>query len=156
MIKMETTVIISSLEQMDLLAREIAIYLERGDVIGLEGDLGSGKTTFAKFLAKHLGVRDNVNSPTFTLLKVYQGRMPFYHIDVYRLEDIGYDYELEEFIYNEGISVIEWYPFIKKIMPEMFLYLKLEFLDETTRRVTVGGNGKYAKIVETIGNRHGN
>jgi len=156
MMDMETTLNINSLEQMDQLANNIAGHLEKGDVIGLEGDLGSGKTTFAKFLAKHLGIDDNVNSPTFTILKVYQGKLPFYHIDVYRLEDIGYDYELEDFIYNEGISVIEWYPYIRGMLPETFLYLKIEVVDESTRKVTLGGNGKYAKIVESISDRHGN
>ena len=156
MMDMEKALIVNSLRQMDHLAELIAMHLQKGDVVGLEGDLGSGKTTFTKFLAKHLGISETVNSPTFTILKIYQGKLPMYHIDVYRLEDVGYDYELEEFIYDDGISVIEWYPFIKKLMPEAYLYLKIEVVNETTRKVTLGGKGTYAKIVETIGNRYGN
>jgi tRNA threonylcarbamoyladenosine biosynthesis protein TsaE len=153
---MELTLMINSLAEMDQLAGIVAKHLEKGDCLGLEGDLGSGKTTFTKFLAKHLGIKDTVNSPTFTILKVYQGLLPLYHIDVYRLEDIGYDYELEEYIYNEGISVIEWYPYIRAMLPEDILSFKIQFIDDSTRKVTIGGNGRYARIVETISNRYGN
>ncbi len=152
---MEITLIIDSLAKMNKLAKLVAEHLGKGDVIGLKGDLGSGKTTFTKFMAKAMGIGDNVNSPTFTILKIYQGELPLYHMDVYRLEDAGYDFELEEYIYGEGVSVIEWYPYIESMLPEAILSLEIQFIDAASRQVTVRGEGKYARIVETIGNRYG-
>lgn len=146
---------VSTLEAMESLAKIIGTQVKPGFVIGLKGDLGSGKTTFTKFLAKAMGIADNVNSPTFTILKIYPGNIPLYHMDVYRLEDIGYDFELEEYIYNEGVAVIEWYPYIQTMLPPEMLSIEILILDQDTRKVQIEGSGKYAEIVETIGNRYG-
>ena len=86
----------------------LAELLEARDTITLEGDLGAGKTTFTKALAKGLGIKRTVNSPTFTILKQYEGRLPLNHLDVYRLgesdEDLGWD----ELFYGDAVSVVEW------------------------------------------------
>jgi len=120
-------------------------------IIGLSGDLGSGKTTFTKYLSKAMGVKDNLNSPTFNILKTYQGILNLYHMDVYRLEDIGYDYELDDFIYGDGVSVIEWYPFIQTMLPENILSLTFSFVDEHKRDVLIEGSEIYESIIQKIG-----
>jgi tRNA threonylcarbamoyladenosine biosynthesis protein TsaE len=148
---MEKTLKINSINDMDQLAESVAKGLTKGSVIGLAGDLGSGKTTFAKALARHLGVFSTVNSPTFTLLKVYQGRLPFYHIDAYRLEQSHYDPALDDYIYGDGVCVIEWYPIIRSQLPEERLTLDIIITGPTSRILTIKGNGRYEKIVETLG-----
>lgn len=152
---MEIKFTIDGLQEMDALAQAISKYLKPGFVIGLGGDLGSGKTTFTKYLAKHMGIRETVNSPTFTLLKIYRNSLPLYHMDVYRLETIGYDFELDEFIFGNGVAVIEWYPFISRMLPDELLEINLRALGETEREITMKGSGKYARIVEDISHRHG-
>ncbi len=99
-----------------------------GQVYTLNGDLGAGKTVFAKGFAKGLGIDDTVSSPTFTILQVYEsGRYPLYHFDVYRIADssemdeIGFD----EYIYSEGISLIEWADNIEDILPDKYIRVDL-------------------------------
>ena len=100
-----------------------------GDVFTLVGDLGVGKTVFTKGLAWGLGIEEPVNSPTFTIVQIYEeGRLPLYHFDVYRigdveeLEEIGY----EDYIYGEGVSLIEWANLISEILPEHYTEIKIE------------------------------
>ena len=100
-----------------------------GDVFTLVGDLGVGKTVFTKGLAWGLGIEEPVNSPTFTIVQIYEeGRLPLYHFDVYRIgdveemEEIGY----EDYIYGEGVSLIEWANQISEILPEHYTENKIE------------------------------
>lgn len=94
-------------------AKKIADKLKGGEVIILRGDLGAGKTTFTKGLAKALGVEETVTSPTFTYVKEYYGRLPLYHFDMYRVADADEVYELglEEYFYKGGVVVVEWNKF---------------------------------------------
>lgn len=147
---METKLIIHSLDEMNDFAYAISKLCFPGAIIGLKGDLGSGKTTFTKFLCAHLGVTESVNSPTFTILKEYKGNLPIYHMDVYRLEGIGYDYELDDFIYGKGVSVIEWYPYIVEMLPREILEIEIKVMDETTRSVSVKGSGIYEEKYQAI------
>src|SRR5699024_12287107 len=89
------------------LAETLATFAQPGDVITLAGDLGAGKTTFVKGTARGLGVKRTVNSPTFTIIKEYKGKVPLYHMDVYRLEDSDEDIGISEYFNSEGISVVE-------------------------------------------------
>lgn len=100
-----------------------------GQVFTLVGDLGVGKTIFTKGLAAGLGITEAVSSPTFTIVQVYEeGRLPFYHFDVYRIGDIeemdeiGYD----DYIYGEGVSLIEWANLISDILPDHYTQIKIE------------------------------
>ena len=100
-----------------------------GEVITLIGDLGVGKTVFTQGFAKGLGIDEPVCSPTFTIVQVYdEGRLPFYHFDVYRIGDesemdeIGY----EEYVYGEGVSLIEWANLIEDILPEHYTQITIE------------------------------
>lgn len=95
-----------------------------GDVFTLNGDLGVGKTVFTQGFAKGLGIEDNVNSPTFTILQIYdEGRLNLYHFDVYRIGDISEMDEIgfDEYVYSDGVSLIEWAELISDILPEKYI-----------------------------------
>ena len=100
-----------------------------GMVISLTGDLGVGKTVFTQGLAKGLGIEEPVNSPTFTIIQEYEdGRLPFYHFDVYRIGDIEEMDEIgyEDYIYGEGVSLIEWANLIEEILPKERIEIQIE------------------------------
>lgn len=153
---MEASITIHSLQDTDFLAKLISEKLFPGFILGLTGDLGSGKTTFTKYLAKYMGITDTLNSPTFTILKVYNNQPNLYHMDVYRLEEIGYDYELDDYIYGDGVSVIEWYQYINKMLPEEMLAISIVVNSNTERVLKISGKGRYETIVKDIINRYSN
>ncbi|WP_100330104.1 tRNA (adenosine(37)-N6)-threonylcarbamoyltransferase complex ATPase subunit type 1 TsaE [Bacillus xiapuensis] len=124
-----------SAEQTQAIAERLAQLLQPGDVLLLEGDLGAGKTTFTKGLAKGLGVRRTVNSPTFTIIKEYMGRMPLYHMDVYRVQDGGEDLGFDEYFYGEGVCVVEWAHLIEEQLPAEYLKVVLLHKGNDERQV---------------------
>ncbi len=100
-----------------------------GDVYTLVGDLGVGKTVFTKGLAAGLGILEPVSSPTFTIVQIYEdGRLPFYHFDVYRIGDLEEMEEIgfEDYVYGEGVSLIEWANLIQDILPEQYTQIAIE------------------------------
>lgn len=110
-------------------AKKIGENLKSGDVLCLDGDLGVGKTVFTKGVAAGLGIKDDISSPTFTLIQEYYGgRLPLYHFDVYRIDgpwdmdDLGY----EEYFYGEGVCLVEWGSMIKELFPENTIYVRIE------------------------------
>src|SRR5690606_26934111 len=115
---MSFTITVQSPEQTEKLAIRLASLLQPHDFLTLEGDLGAGKTTFTKGLAKGLGIERTVNSPTFTILKQYEGRLNLNHFDVYRLENSDEDIGFDELFAEEAVSVIEWAQFIEDYLPE--------------------------------------
>ncbi len=115
---MEWELIADTPDEMKWLARALGEVLEAGDCVALYGDLGVGKTTFTQGLAQGLGIRKPVNSPTFTLVKEYQGRLPLFHMDLYRLEDPSEELGLEEYWDGDGVTVIEWPEIIGPWLPE--------------------------------------
>lgn len=105
------------------LGRQIGEKAKPGEIYTLIGDLGVGKTVFTQGLAKGLGITEPVNSPTFTILQVYEkGRLPFYHFDVYRIGDISEMDEIgyEDCFYGDGVCLIEWADLIEDILPEKY------------------------------------
>lgn len=105
------------------LGKRIGETAEAGSVITLIGDLGVGKTVFTQGLAAGLGITEPVNSPTFTIVQIYEGgRLPFYHFDVYRIGDVSEMDEIgyEDCFYGEGICLIEWADLISEILPEKY------------------------------------
>ena len=103
------------------LGKKIGSHAKAGEVYTLVGDLGVGKTVFTQGLAKGLGIEEPISSPTFTIVQVYDdGRLPFYHFDVYRIGDIEEMDEVgfEEYVMGEGVSLIEWANLIEDILPE--------------------------------------
>ena len=111
------------------LGEKIGQMAKPGMVISLTGDLGVGKTVFTQGLAKGLGIEEPVNSPTFTIVQVYEeGRLPLYHFDVYRIGDIEEMDEIgyEDYFYGEGVCLIEWADLIKEILPEQMCRVTIE------------------------------
>ena len=125
------------------LAERLASYIGPGDVITLEGDLGAGKTTFVQFFAKALGIEDVVNSPTFTIMKQYEGNYPLYHLDAYRLEGSDEDLGWDEIFNDEAVVVVEWAQFIEHALPEERLSIHISYRGETARHITMKPIGTY-------------
>lgn len=142
-----------SAEETMALGEKIAQLLEEGSILTLEGDLGAGKTTFTKGLGKGLGITRPVNSPTFTIMKVYdRGRLPLYHIDAYRLEGLHQDLGFEEYIYGDGVCVIEWAAFVEELLPKERLAIKLEYENDGERKITLIPYGdRYENLVKELG-----
>ena len=148
---MKNVVLVSNLIEMKLFAEKIAEGVFPGFVVGLAGDLGAGKTTFTQFFGKALGINDRINSPTFTIMKHYQGDVFLTHVDAYRLEDVMEDEGIEEYLDGDGVSVVEWYPYIVKSMPEMFLKIHIELVSLDIRKITIEGEGSYEAVVSKFG-----
>ncbi|MBO5347389.1 MAG: tRNA (adenosine(37)-N6)-threonylcarbamoyltransferase complex ATPase subunit type 1 TsaE [Lachnospiraceae bacterium] len=112
-----------------LVGKELAMTAEPGQVFTLIGDLGVGKTVFTQGMAEGLGIEEPVNSPTFTIVQVYEeGRMPFYHFDVYRIGDVEEMDEIgyEDYFYGEGLCLIEWANLIEEILPGTYTQIIIE------------------------------
>lgn len=128
-------------EETQQFAKDLAGQLKPGDVVALTGELGAGKTCFTKGLAIGMGVKGYVKSPSFTILNIYneheEGRLPFYHIDLYRIEnklelvDLG----LDEYVYGKGVTVIEWAEKIEDELPPNTIRINIEYVDETSRKI---------------------
>ena len=131
-----------SKEETLRLGFNMAAYLERGDVILLQGDLGAGKTTFTSGVAKGLGIEEQVVSPTFNIMKCYYGgKLPLYHIDAYRLEGQNIELGLDEFIEGNGACFIEWPSFIEPLIPEDRLEITIKNAGENDRVIDIVGYG---------------
>lgn len=118
-----------SAEETYQLGIEIGQKAKKGQVYTLVGDLGVGKTVFTQGLAKGLEIDEPISSPTFTIVQVYdEGRLPFYHFDVYRIGDISEMDEIgfEDYVYSEGVSLIEWANLIEEILPEERIAITIE------------------------------
>ncbi len=127
-------------EETEKIAAALAKTLSSGSVVALTGELGAGKTCFAKGLAEGMGIKGYVKSPSFTILNIYgEGRLPFYHIDLYRIEnklelvDLG----LDEYVYGRGVTVIEWAERIEDELPPNTITVKLSYEGETKRRIEI-------------------
>lgn len=138
-------------EQTHALGEKIGRAARKNMVFLLDGDLGAGKTTLTQGIAKGLGIRRNVTSPTFTILKIYQGRMPLYHIDAYRLEGTVQDLGFEELMEDEGLTVIEWAEYVSWLIPEEYMKVTITLLEEDSRRFVFEANGEqYEELLEVI------
>lgn len=122
-------------------AAKFAKALKPGCVVALVGNLGAGKTTFTKGIAKGLGVKDyrHVNSPTFVLIKEYKGRIPLYHFDLYRLDNIKdiEDLDSDEYFFGKGITVIEWADKCKALLPKNCIRVELKVKGENKREIVI-------------------
>ncbi|RSJ65298.1 tRNA threonylcarbamoyladenosine biosynthesis protein TsaE [Streptococcus oralis] len=119
-------------EELINLGERLGTLLQKNDVLILSGELGAGKTTFTKGLAKGLGIRQMIKSPTYTIVREYEGRLPLYHLDVYRIEGDADSIDLDEFLFGGGVTVIEWGHLLGEDLPDS--YLELEILKEADGR----------------------
>ncbi|WP_042479220.1 tRNA (adenosine(37)-N6)-threonylcarbamoyltransferase complex ATPase subunit type 1 TsaE [Bacillus ndiopicus] len=142
---------IQSLEETEQLAVNLAERLESQDTITLEGDLGAGKTTFTQALAKGLGIKRTVNSPTFTIMKQYEGRLPLNHLDVYRLMDSDEDLGWEEIFYGDAVTVVEWAHLIEEDLPKERLAITIKRTGEQERLFILEPMGaRYVELCEEL------
>lgn len=147
----EFEIVTYTAEETTALAFKIGELIKKGSIITLEGDLGAGKTTFTKGLAKGLGVERNVNSPTFTIIKEYKGRLPLYHMDVYRVEDEYEDLGFQEYFEGEGVTVVEWAHLIADQLPAERLDIQVFYQGETERRICMKPFGEqYVELCKEI------
>ena len=118
--------------------KKLADELKEGDVLGLIGDLGTGKTTLTKYIAEGLGITETITSPTFTIVNEYHsGRLPLFHFDAYRLEAAGDAFEvgMEEYFDRGGISIIEWADMVAEVLPEDAKLILMEDGEEEGERI---------------------
>ncbi len=130
-------IITGSAEETIALAKKFGSGLKRGDVVLLDGEMGAGKTVFAKGVALALGVTDEITSPTYAYMNDYGGKL--YHYDCYRLSG-GEDAEslgLTDYFYGNGVCLIEWSENISDVLPENCKRVKIEKIDDSTRRITL-------------------
>ena len=127
---------------------KIGSLLEAGDCLLLAGDLGAGKTTFTKGIGKALGIKRVINSPTFTIVKEYHGDLDLYHLDLYRLDGLGNDFDLEEYFSKDGVVVCEWPNNVSEIIPDEYLLIEIFRREEDSRLIKLTPYGKrYEKLV---------
>lgn len=145
-------------EEIKELGEWITSFASPSQVLALNGDLGAGKTTLTKGIGKYLGVNRVINSPTFTIMKVYDvtnqvnGIDKLYHLDVYRLTNSESDFELEEYFYQSGFTVIEWANIIEDLLPKDTWYLYIYRLSDTTRMVKFKNFNR--DIIKKIGEKY--
>ncbi|WP_026907995.1 tRNA (adenosine(37)-N6)-threonylcarbamoyltransferase complex ATPase subunit type 1 TsaE [Paucisalibacillus globulus] len=133
------------------LANRLATLISPGDVITLEGDLGAGKTTFTKGIATGLGITRTLSSPTFTIVKEYEGKVPLYHMDVYRLEGSDEDIGFDEYFHGNGVAVVEWAQFIEDYLPQNRLNIIIKYLNEDSRMIMFEPVGEhFEEVVKEI------
>lgn len=121
-------------------------------IICLTGDLGSGKTVFAKGFANALGIEESITSPTFNIVKeYYSGEFPLFHMDVYRLDESNVQVPFDEYFVKKGICIIEWADLIKEELPEERLDINIKIIDEDTRLFVIKAYGKrYEEACEAV------
>lgn len=140
-----------NLDETKAFAKQLVPHLAPPDVITLEGDLGAGKTTFTQALAKELGIKRVVSSPTFTIMKQYEGKYALNHLDVYRLAGSDEDLGWEEIFYGDAITIVEWAHLIEEDLPEERLEIKIIREGEQERRITLTPKGnRFEKICKEL------
>ena len=124
--------------------------LSKGMTIALRGDLAGGKTTFTKGIGKALNIKSVINSPTFTILKIYYGDLNLYHIDAYRLENNEYDLGISEYE-DEGVTVVEWPEYYDSYLPNDYIEITFKYIDDDTREINFNAIGnKYIGLVRDM------
>jgi len=147
--------IVTTVDETYKIGELIGTLVNSGDIICLIGDLGTGKTHLTKGIAKGLGIEDHITSPTFTIVNEYTGRLKLYHFDVYRVDDpgeiaaIGFD----EYIFSDGVSIIEWANYIQELIPPDNLSItieKLPQLGDDVRKININHHGSRYDYIKEI------
>ena len=154
----ELKIQINSIEEMWDFAKDLVKYCKPNQVIALNGDLGAGKATFTKGIGQALGVKRVINSPTFTIMKIYDVTnhvndiKKLYHLDVYRIGSSNDDFELEEYFYQNGLTIIEWANIIEDLLPEDTWVINIYRLSDVKRLVELKNFPD--EVVKTIGEKY--
>ena len=154
----ELKIQINSIEEMWDFAKDLVKYCKPNQVIALNGDLGAGKTTFTKGIGQALGVERVINSPTFTIMKIYDVTnhvndiKKLYHLDVYRIGSSNDDFELEEYFYQNGLTIIEWANIIEDLLPEDTWVINIYRLSDVKRLVELKNFPD--EVVKRIGEKY--
>jgi len=146
--------IVNNVEQTTEIGIQIGKLANPGDIICLTGDLGTGKTHLSKGIANGLDITDHITSPTFTIVNEYEGRLKLYHFDVYRVNDpdeisaIGFD----EYIFSDGVSIIEWANYIEELIPEEHISINITKIPEdiNSRKIVIEGYGDRYNYIKEI------
>lgn len=126
------------------IGQKIGRLLQARDVLILSGDLGAGKTTLTKGIAQGLDIRQMIKSPTYTIVREYEGRLPLYHLDVYRIGEDPDSIDLDDFLYGDGVTVIEWGELLADSLPQDYLKIQL-VKEEDGRRILFEAVGQASK-----------
>lgn len=139
---MKIEILTHSAEETMALGKAISDLAKPGSTFCLTGDLGAGKTTLVRGIARGLNIKSVVQSPTFNIMKIYfDGNKPLIHIDAYRLADVDTDIGLDEYIgYETGLTVIEWPNFIERLIPENSSEIKIVNIEDNDRKITIESN----------------
>ena len=149
--KMEYKITSSSIDETIELAQNFESEKFPNMVICLNGELGSGKTIFTKGFAQAMEITETITSPTFTIIKEYEGDMALYHMDVYRLDEDSSDIGIEEYFDKGGVCIIEWADNIKDILPKNRLDIRIKVIDENKRSLVINAYGKeYEELCEAV------
>lgn len=140
-------------QELSYLGERMAQLVQPGDFIALDGDLGAGKTLLTQGLAQGLHIVDDISSPTFTIIHEYEsGRLPLYHMDVYRLkqpEDL-YDLGYEEYFYGEGVTVVEWAQIVAPLLPDAYLGIEIMVVPEGRELCFAPHGARYEHLIEEL------
>ncbi len=140
-------------EQTQKLGQIIGESALPGDVCLLEGELGAGKTCLTQGIAWGLGIQEYALSPSFVIMRELYGRLPLYHIDLYRLDNIEESMELglDDYLYGKGVCVVEWAEKALSILPEKHLFIRIKYLSDTDRSFSIEPNGeRYVELVKQL------
>ncbi|MBN2898357.1 MAG: tRNA (adenosine(37)-N6)-threonylcarbamoyltransferase complex ATPase subunit type 1 TsaE [Clostridia bacterium] len=142
----------TSPEATEGLGFKLGKVLLKGDIVCLSGDLGTGKTTLTKSIAEALEVHEYVTSPSYTIVNEYEGRLPVYHFDVYRINEIEELYEIgyEEYFFGQGVTIIEWASMIMELIPDEAIKIVIERLDDTQRRFEISASEDVIHRLEEV------
>lgn len=137
-------------------AEKLGRKIEAQDIIVLTGELGAGKTTFVKGLALGLDIAQMIKSPTYTIVREYEGRLPLYHMDVYRIGDDPDSFDMDDYLFGDGVSVIEWGELLGKDLPDDYLEIVFDkyvdsFDTDANRAISLIAHGeRYEKLVQEL------
>ncbi len=148
---MKKIFITHSKEETQRLGAIFASHLQRGDVVLMRGELGAGKTTFTGGMAKALDIEDDVVSPSFNIMRCYfDGKIPLYHIDAYRLEGQNIEIGLDEYIEGDGICVIEWPDYIAPLLPKETISITINYRDDGRELTFEADTPRLSSIIEEV------
>jgi tRNA threonylcarbamoyladenosine biosynthesis protein TsaE len=145
-------------EETRELGRQVGALAQPGDVYLLCGNLGAGKTCFTQGIARGLGIEEYVMSPSFVIVREHHGRLPLYHIDLYRLEGVDetVDLGMDVYLYGKGVCVVEWAERARSVMPAEHLMAQIDYAGDEERCFRIEANGtRYGDIIAKLKNMYG-